>query len=106
MENERVAERTGKWIFQLQQEQGLQFRIASEQEENSHILIEGHEISELLDYLYERRELIYEATHDQETRRREAKAAREASAINGLKKRRVEPTLYLDDGIQRTRATT
>ena len=78
----------------------MQFRIASEQGTDAPVLIEGHDISVLLDYLYSHRELIYEATHDQERRRLEAIEARQAR----LRRPRVEPVLYFDDGVQRVRA--
>lgn len=106
MKNRQLVEQTGKWLFQLQQEHTLQFRIASEQGAGSHILLEGHDISALLDYLYDHRELIYEATHDQEMRHKEAMAAGEDPTADGPAKRRVEPTRYFDDGVRRTRATT
>ena len=94
---------TGRWMFHLQLAQTLQFRITSEQEANGHILIEGHDISTLLDYLYDNRELIYDATHDQETRRLEAKEVFDGPIAAQLEKRRVERFLYVDDGIERIR---
>ena len=97
------VQNTGKWMFHLQLAQTLQFRITSEQEANGHILIEGHDISTLLDYLYDNRELIYEATHDQETRRLEAMETFDGPIATRLKRQRVEPILYVDDGIQRIR---
>ena len=100
MQQKLPLENTGKWIFDLQQDQTLQFRIASEQGTDAPVLIEGHDISVLLDYLYSHRELIYEATHDQEQRRLEAIEARQAR----LRRPRVEPVLYFDDGVQRVRA--
>jgi hypothetical protein len=93
---------TGRWTFHLQLAQTLQFHITSEQ--SGQILIEGHDISTLLDYLYDHRELIYDATHDRETRRLEAMEAFADSIATQLEQRRVEPILYLDDGKQRTRA--
>src|SRR5437667_10090403 len=63
---------TGGWTFDLQLAHTLQFRITSEQGGSGHILIAGHDISTLLDYLYDHRELIHDATHDQETLRSEA----------------------------------
>jgi len=92
----------GRWTFHLHLEQTLQFHITSEQ--SGQILIEGHDISTLLDYLYDHRELIYDATHDQEMRRREAIEAFAAPIASRPEQRRVEPVLYLDDGIERTRA--
>ena len=97
---------TGRWTFHLQQAQTLQFRITPEQGASGQIIIEGHDISTLLDYLYDNRELIYEATHDQETRRLEAKEAFDGSIVVQLEKRRVERFLYVDDGIERIRINT
>src|SRR6266571_7288294 len=94
---------TGGWTFDLQLAHTLQFRITSEQGASGHILIEGHDISTLLDYLYDHRELIYDATHDQETRRLEAMEAFVDPIATRLEQQRVEPVLYLDDGIERTR---
>lgn len=105
MENGRQVERTGKWLFHLQHEHPLQLHITSLQGESDHMLIEGHEISELLDYLYDHQDLIYEATHDQERRRTEALEASARSRVRRQEKRRVEPTRYFDDGVQRIRAT-
>ena len=93
---------TGRWTFHLQLAQTLQFHITSEQ--SGQILIEGHDISTLLDYLYDNRELIYDATHDQETHRLEAMEAFDDPIAPRPEQRRIEPILYLDDGIQRTRA--
>jgi hypothetical protein len=93
---------TGRWTFHLQLAQTLQFHITSEQ--SGQILIEGHDISTLLDYLYDHRELIFDATHDQEMRRLEAMEAFDDPSATRLQQRRVEPILYLDDGIQRTKA--
>ncbi len=94
---------TGRWTFHLQLEQTLQFRITSEQEASSHMIIEGHDISTLLDYLYDHRELIYDATHDQETRRLETMEALDDPIAARLEQRRVEPILYIDDGKERIR---
>ncbi len=94
---------TGRWTFHLQLARTLQFHISSEQ--SGQILIEGHDISTLLDYLYDNRELIYDATHDQETQRLEAMEAFADPIATQLEQRRVEPILYLDDGKQRIRAT-
>jgi hypothetical protein len=93
---------TGRWTFHLQLAQTLQFHITSEQ--SGQILIEGHDISTLLDYLYDNRELIYDATHDEETHRLEAMEAFDDPMAPRTEQLRVEPILYLDDGIQRTRA--
>lgn len=93
----------GKWTFQLYKEQTLQFRIRSEQEDSAPIVIEGHDISLLLDYLYNNRELIYEATHDHERRRLEATQARDAI---GRGERQIERIFYIDDGEGRIRTTT
>jgi hypothetical protein len=100
---------TGGWTFDLQlahTSQTLQFRITSEQGTSGHILIEGHDISTLLDYLYDHREMIYDATHDQEMRRLEAMEAGDVPTVAGPKQRRVEPILYFYDGRERTRANT
>ncbi len=96
---------TGRWTFHLQHAQTLQFRIDSEQGMSDHIVIEGHDISALLDYLYDHRELIYDATHDQETRRREAMEALNSSLSAGQERDRIERFLYFDDGTQRTRTS-
>ena len=98
------VQKTERWTFHLQLAQTLQFRITSEQGASSHIIIEGHDISTLLDYLYDHRELIYEETHDQETRRLEAMEAFDGSTADAPAERRVEPILYVDDGMERTRA--
>ncbi len=82
----------------------MQFSIASEQEASSTILIEGHDISTLLDYLYTHRELIYDATHDRDLRLLEAKDAGNDSPAKWLEGRQVKRTLYLDNGVQRTRS--
>ncbi len=95
---------TGRWTFHLNLAQTLQFRITSDQGASGHIIIEGHDISTLLDYLYDHRELIYEATHDQETRRLEAIEAFDGPTAVPPVERRVEPILYFDDGMERTRA--
>ncbi|MFL5626144.1 MAG: hypothetical protein ACJ788_11180 [Ktedonobacteraceae bacterium] len=99
------VQNTGKWTFHLQHEQTLQFCIGSEQEMSDHIVIEGHDISTLLDYLYDHRELIYDATHDQETRRLEAMEALDNPLSAQLEKDRIERFLYFDDGTQRTRTS-
>jgi hypothetical protein len=95
---------TGRWTFHLQVAQTLQFRISSEQGASGHIIIEGHDISTLLDFLYDHRELIFDATHDQETRRLEAMEAFDGPTAAPAAERRVERILYFDDGIERTRA--
>jgi hypothetical protein len=103
MEKRLPIQNTGKWIFHLQQEQTLQFRIASEQGASSDVLIEGHEISALLDYLYDHREAIYEATHDQQTRDLEAQEVRKTGLASKSERQRVEPVRYFDDGVRRVR---
>jgi len=102
MANELPVRGTGRWTFHLQLAQSLQLHITSEQ--SGQILIEGHDISTLLDFLFDNRELIYDATHDQETHLLEATEAFDGPMATRLEQRRVEPILYLDDGIQRTRA--
>ncbi len=103
MKNGRPFEQTGKWIFHLQNENSLQLSITSLQETGNQMVIEGHEISELLDYLYDHRDLIYEATHDQERRRREALATGDGASGKKRERRRIELTRYFDDGGRRTR---
>jgi hypothetical protein len=93
----------GRWTFHLQLAQTLQFRIASEGA-SDHIVIEGHDISTLLDYLYDHRELIYDATHDQETRHLEAMEVFDAPSAAPPEERRSERILYFDDGRERIRA--
>src|SRR5437588_10913682 len=97
------VQNNGKWMFHLQLAQTLQFRITSEQEANGHIIIEGHDISALLDYLYDNRELVYDATHDQEMRLLEAREAADEPIDAGLKTWEVERIFYVDDGVKRTR---
>jgi hypothetical protein len=92
---------TGKWTFHLHMTHPLQFRITSEQDASSQLIVEGHDISTLLDYLYEHRELIYETTHDQETLRLEAP---ERPSSLQRASRRVRPIRYFYDGEERTRA--
>ena len=104
MEKKLSVQHTGKWIFHLQQENTLRFHIASEQEANGQILIEGHEISALLDYLYNHRELIYEATHDQDLRHLEALEIHTESIAHQANEHHVAPVLYFDDGVQRIKA--
>src|SRR5947207_15619940 len=77
---------TGRWTFHLQLAQTLQFRITSDQEASGQIIIEGHDISTLLDYLYDNRELIYDATHDQEMLRLEAEQASNSPIVPQLEK--------------------
>ena len=95
---------TGRWTFHLNLAQNLQFRITSDQGASGYIIIEGHDISTLLDYLYDHRELIYEATHDREMRRLEAMEAVDGLTADAPAERRVEPILYFDDGMERIRA--
>jgi hypothetical protein len=104
MGNGLSVQSTGRWTFHLQLAQTLQFRITSEQGASGHIIIEGHDISTLLDYLYDHRELIYEATHDQETQRLEAMDAFDGLTNGPPAERRVEPIRYFDDGMERARA--
>ena len=106
MADGRSVRDTGGWTFDLQLAHTLQFHITSEQGASGHILIEGHDISTLLDYLYDHRELIYDATHDQETLRLEALEVGDVPTAARPKQRRVEAILYFDDGIERTRANT
>ena len=90
---------TGKCTFHLQLSQTLQFHISSEEEGmNGHVIIDGHDISALLDYLYDNRDLIYDATHDEETRLTEAGEAHGGKAVERGGRR----ILYIDDGIQRS----
>ncbi len=103
MNQKPQAQRTEKWLFRLQQEQTLQFHIASEQ---GTVLIEGHEISILLDYLYTHRDLIYDATHDQELRALESQNALAELTGERLQEALVEPVRYVDNGIQRTRTNS
>jgi len=49
MADGRSVRSTGGWTFDLQLAHTLQFRITSEQGASGHILIEGHDISTLLD---------------------------------------------------------
>jgi hypothetical protein len=104
MEKSFPIQQSGKWIFHLQHDNTLQFHIASEQEGASPLLIEGHEISVLLDYLYSHRELIYEATHDQELRKIEALEAQRESVTHTSVAHHIELTHYFDDGERRVRA--
>lgn len=106
MANRLPIKGTGKWTFHLQQAQSLQFHIGSERDADTYIVIEGHDISSLLDYLYENRELIYEATHDQEARRLEAMEARNAKFAARSEERHIERIFYIDDGEGRTRTNT
>lgn len=88
---------TGKWTFHLQFAQSLQLHITPEHGVNGHVIIDGHDISDLLDYLYDNRELIYEATHDQERQLMEDREAYDGAVAS----RSGERILYIDDGIQR-----
>ena len=92
------AQNTGKWTFHLQFAQTLQFHITSEEGMNGQVIIAGHDISTLLDYLYDNRELIYDATHDEETRLIEDGEAHDGKAVERGGRR----ILYIDDGIQRS----
>lgn len=102
MADGRPVRSNGRWMFDLQVAHTLQFRITSEQGAGGDIFMEGHDISTLLDYLYDHRELIYEATHDQETRHLEAIEAFDDPVAARSEQRRVKPILYFDDGIERT----
>ena len=106
MADGRSVRGSGGLTFDLQLAHTLQFHITSEQGASGHILIEGHDISILLDYLYDHRELIYDATHDQEMLRLEAMEVEDVPTAARPKQRRVEAILYFDDGIERTRANT
>ena len=106
MADGRSVRGSGGLTFDLQLAHTLQFHITSEQGASGHILIEGHDISTLLDYLYDHRELIYDATHDQEMLRLEAMEVEDVPTFAQPELRRVEPILYFDDGIERTRANT
>lgn len=104
MADEHPVQNTGRWTFHLQLAQTLQFHITPEQGASDQIIIEGHDISELLDYLYDNRELIYEATHDKEMRRLEAMEVNDSPIVDQVEKQRIERIIYFDDGIQRRRA--
>ena len=90
----------------MQLAQSLQLHITSTQATSAHIIIEGHDISALLDYLYDNRELIYDATHDQELRRLEAREASDDATNARLKTLEIERIFYADDGTERTRIQT
>ena len=98
-------QRTGGWTFRLQQGQTLQLHITTDQGMSEALHIDGHDISVLLDYLYDHREFIYEATHDQERRHLEALEARIRSLASRQGEQPVQPILYFDDGKQRIRAS-
>jgi hypothetical protein len=100
MEQRQPIEHTGAWVFHLQQENTLQFHIAAGQGEREPLLIEGHDISLLLDYLYHHRDLIYEATHDQALLQMEAEQAQEAASA-ALESSHIILHRYLDDGTGR-----
>jgi hypothetical protein len=104
MEDGLTVRSTGRWTFHLQLAQTLHFHITSEQEASGHIIIEGHDISTLLDYLYDHRELIYDATHDQEMRHLEAMEGVDDPTAVPPTEQRVEAILYFDDGRERIRA--
>lgn len=91
------AQSIGKWTFHLEFAQSLQLRVASEHGVSGDLIIDGHDISDLLDYLYDNRELIYEETHDQERRLMEDREAYEGAVAGRIGER----ILYIDDGIQR-----
>ncbi len=105
MTDKLSEQNAGRWTFHLQPAQSLQFHIASEQDANDHIIIEGHDISSLLDYLYDNRELIYNLTHDQERRHVEAREELNNPTTASSKERQIERFFYVDDGTQRIRAT-
>ena len=100
MKHELPIQMTGKWIFHLDMAQSAQLRIISEQDADAQLVIEGHDISILLDYLYEQRERIYTATHDQETLRQEAA---ERLAARQRERQQVRPIRYFYDGERRIR---
>lgn len=100
MNHELPIQMTGKWTFHLNTTQPVQLRITSEQDADAQLVIEGHDISILLDYLYEQRERIYTATHDQETLLREAA---ERLSIHRRERPRVRPIRYFYDGERRIR---
>lgn len=102
MADRRPVRSNGRWMFDLQVAHTLQFRITSEQGAGGDILIEGHEISTLLDYLYDHRELIYEATHDLEARHLETIEAFDDPVAARSEQQRVKPIRYFDDGTERT----
>ncbi len=108
MTDKLPVQQTETWLFHLEMASAsaLQLHITSfEQGEQKSLRIDGHDISTLLDYLYEHRELIYEATHDQERRRIEAREALESMLAAERNRQPVEPIFYFDDGEQRTRAS-
>ena len=77
----------------------MQFHISSEEQETgSPLTIEGHDISSLLDYLYDNRELIYKATHDSQGRHLEEVEARDGTAPARPAARHIERIFYIDDG--------
>ena len=101
MANTQPTHSTDTWTFHLQQDQEsstMQFHITSEQVSGQHIFIEGHDISALLDFLYEHRELIYHATHDEELSRQE----KEAHILAQKPQQPFETVFYFDDGTERT----
>jgi hypothetical protein len=88
---------TDKWTFHLHLTDTLEFHITpSESGEGDHVRVDGHDISLLLDYLYDHREIIYEATHDEARRRTEALEALEALSRT-QQRGRIEPIRYVDD---------
>jgi hypothetical protein len=98
MTNELPVLRSGDLTFHLQLAQNLQLHITHEPATGGRLLIEGHDISALLDFLYDNREFIYEATHDRELRCLEAL---NAPLAVGVEERRIERFFYLDDGRER-----
>jgi hypothetical protein len=101
MADELPVQKSGKWTLHLQPGQNLQLHITLEQGTSGQVIIEGHDISVLLDYLYDNRELIYEATHDQELRRLEALDAPFAVEVG---ERQIERYYYFDDGMERIKS--
>ena len=88
-----------RWTFHLHMTRPLRFQITSEGETGTQLIVEGHDISTLLDYLYEHRDLIYENTHDQEILRLEAL---EQAAHAHQNPHEVRPVRYFYDGETRT----
>src|SRR5260370_34385455 len=91
MADGRPVRSNGRWMFDLQVAHTLQFRITSEQGAGGDIFMEGHDISTLLDYLYDDRELIYEPTHDPRT----SHSARRGAGLNRCSSR---PTMRREYG--------
>src|SRR5947209_20248842 len=97
-------QRTGSWTFRLQSGQTLQLHITTEQGMSDAFHMDGHDISVLLDYLYDHREFIYDATHDQETLRLEALEERSSLLASQREGQPVKPILYFASGRQSIRA--